>query len=75
MKKIHFVIIGVPACIIIFLVTLFFNTTCLFINCETEIEITCFETPELVNLGDTMQAKFTIKNKGEVTAENCKLSW
>ena len=75
LKKIHFVIIGVPACTIIFLVTLFFNTTCLFINCETEIEITTFETPELVNLGDKMQAKFTIKNKGEVTAENCKLSW
>ena len=75
LKKIHFVIIVVPACTIIFLVTLFFNTTCLFINCDTEIEITSFETPELVNLGEKMQAKFTIKNKGDVTAENCKLSW
>jgi len=43
--------------------------------CETEIEIISHKVPVEVYVGDKLQAEFTVKNKGEVTAENCVLTW
>jgi len=75
LKQIHYVVIGVPASVIIFLVIVFFAGICLITYCETEIEIISYNTSELVYVGDKMRAEFTIKNKGGVMAENCVLKW
>ena len=78
MKKIHYAIIGV----IVFLVGTFvvlpyivLSGRCLLTHCETEIEIISFEMPDIVYAGNRIQAEFIVKNKGDVTAENCVLEW
>jgi len=76
MKKIHYPIIGgFAAALFVLIYVSQFAGLCSITPCETEIEIKSHETPDEVYVGDKMEAEFTIKNKGEVTAENCVLRW
>jgi len=76
MKKIHYPIIGgITATLFVLIYVFEFAGLCSITPCEAEIEIISYEIPDEVYVGDKMQAEFTIKNKGEVTAENCVLRW
>jgi len=74
MKKIHYPIIGGIATALFVLIYVFmFAGPCSITPCETEIEIISYKIPDEVHVPRAMLAEFTIKNKGEVTAENCVL--
>ena len=79
MQKGHWIIVGTvgPLSVIgiIVLVTVLMAGRCSVTFCETEIEIISHQVPVEVYVGDELQAMFTVKNKGEATAENCVLTW
>jgi len=75
LKRIHFTIIGGSVIGLVVLVYVFYAGICSVTFCETEIVIISHKVPVEVYVGDELQAEFTVKNKGEVTAENCVLTW
>jgi len=75
LKRIHFTIIGGSVIGLVVLVYVFYAGICSVTFCETEIVIISHKVPVEVYVGDELRAEFTIKNKGEVTAENCVLKW
>jgi len=74
MKQSHYAIIGSLVAITILVFVLILGR-CSITPCETEIEIISSQIPESVYQGEQFQGEFTIKNIGDVTAENCVLTW
>jgi len=76
LKQIHLVIIGVSiVAFSVFVYVFYFAGLCSLGFCETEIQITSYDSPESVYVGDKFSADFTIKNTGSIKAENCILHW
>ena len=74
MKESYYGIIGGVA-IVTFAIFVLLAGKCYIIPCETQIEVISNEIPEFVYDGNKLQGEFTIKNIGDVPAENCVLTW
>ena len=74
MIKTHYAIIGFIAAVV-FGIYVALAGMCSISPCETEIQITSYEIPDHVYESETARAEFTIKNKGDVMAQNCMLTW
>lgn len=75
MQKGHWIIVGTVGPLSVIGILIFIFGWCIVTICETQIEITSFETPKVVTDGQIIQADFVIMNTGNTTAENCVLRW
>jgi len=75
MNKTYIIIGGSVGGLSIVGILIFIFGWCVVTYCETQVEITSFETPEILSEGQKFQADFVIMNKGNKTAENCILRW
>ena len=75
MEKVHWIIAGTigPLAVIGILIVIF--GWCIVTPCETQIEITSFETPEKISWNEIVEPDFIVMNTGDTLAKNCILRW